>query len=478
MRVGVIGAGPAGLTAAYRLQQLGAQVELFEASSTVGGLARTIELWGQRVDMGPHRFFSKDARVNRLWLEVIGRDYRMVERCTRIFYGGRFYDYPLRATNALRTMGPGRAAACLASYARELLSPSCPPESIRTFEDWVVSRFGRQLYEMFFKSYSEKLWGIPCHELDADFAAQRIKGFSLGEAVRDMLGLNKGSHRTLVDLFAYPTAGTGEVYERMSRAVVEAGGKVHLSRPIRKVATDGSTVIGIEPTDGPPLAFDHVVSTMPLTHLVRGLGTLPAEVERATANLRYRNTILVFLHVEAVDLFKDQWVYVHAPSVGTGRVTNFRNWVPELYGEQRSSVLACEYWCYDEDAIWTEADATLVDRATRELREISLLAGQPVIGGHVVRLPRCYPVYASGYKAALDPIVEHLRKFANLWPIGRYGSFKYNNQDHSILMGLLAAENIMQGAGHDLWAINTDYDTYQEEAVIDATGLVESAAPA
>jgi protoporphyrinogen oxidase len=471
MRVAVIGAGAAGITAAYQLAKGGAQVEVFEAGDAVGGLARTIERWGQKVDLGPHRFFSNDLRVNRLWLEVVGRDYQMVDRLTRIYYRKRFFNYPLKPGNALWNMGPWNAACCLASYLKEKVRPSFAEGDNQTFESWVVGRFGRRLFEMFFKSYSEKLWGISCQDLDADFAAQRIKKFSLGEAVKSALGLGKGKHKTLVDQFAYPTGGTGMVYERMAQRVRQWGGQVHLNCPVKQVVHEDFQVQGLGFADGRFEPYDHVISTMPLTLLVRGLGNLPPAVESAVNSLRFRNTLLVYLHVDGSDHFPDQWLYVHSPDLLMGRVTNFRNWVPELYGKAQTTILALEYWCYDEDATWHESDGSLVNRAAQEMRSTGLIGQARVLDGSVSRIRRCYPVYARGYKKHLEPVVSWLRGFRGLTPIGRYGAFKYNNQDHSILMGLLAAENLLQGANHDLWAVNTDYDSYQESAKITATGL-------
>lgn len=478
MRVAVIGAGAAGMTAAYQLTKGGAEVDIFEASDEVGGLARTIERWGQKVDLGPHRFFSNDPRVNRLWLEVVGRDYRMIDRLTRIYYRKRFFDYPLRASNALWNMGLFAAARCLCSYCKEKVLPSYRPEENETFESWVVTRFGRRLFQMFFQSYSEKLWGIPCDKLDADFAAQRIKKFSLGEAIKSALGWGKNKHKTLVDQFAFPLGGTGMVYERMADEVRKKGGRIHLHTPVRRLLHDDRRMHGIEFLDGAWEPFDHVVSTMPLTLMVKSLDGLPPHVETAIDQLRFRNTLLVYLHVDGIDLFPDQWLYVHSPDLLMGRVTNFRNWVPELYGDAKTTILALEYWANDDDALWHEEDASLIARAEREIRSTGLIGKAAVLDGNVFRIRRCYPVYARGYKELLHPVIAYLKGFAGLTVIGRYGAFKYNNQDHSILMGLLAAENILEGKQHDLWAINTDYDSYQESATITATGLVHTSRPA
>jgi protoporphyrinogen oxidase len=472
MSVAVIGAGPAGMTAAYQLAKAGVDVEVFEAGSAVGGLARTISLWGQRVDLGPHRFFSSDRRVNELWLEVVGRDYDVVPRLTRIYYGGRFYAYPLRPANALWNLGAVEAATCLASYAGARLRPRAPARD-DSFEDWVVARFGRRLFEIFFKAYSEKLWGIPCHALDADFAAQRIRTLSLSVALRDALGLSgRRRPRTLLDQFAYPHGGTGSVYERMAQAVRARGGRVHLGAPVRRVLAAAGVAHALELEDGSVRAYDHIVSSMPLSLLVSRLPEVPAEVRRAAESLRFRNTLLVYLHVRATDLFPDNWLYIHAPSLQVGRVTNFRNWTPHLFGDAASTILALEYWCDDGDPLWAAPDAALIALGVRELRGTGLLGTAAVDEGHVHRIRRCYPVYERGYRTRLRPVEAYLRTLRGLSAIGRYGAFKYNNQDHSILMGLLAAENIAAGTTHDLWAINSDYDSYQEATLITRTGLV------
>jgi protoporphyrinogen oxidase len=275
-----------------------------------------------------------------------------------------------------------------------------------------------------------------------------------------------------VDQFAYPHVGTGMVYERMASYVDAHGGRVHLRRPVERVVTEGGRATGLELVGGEFRAYDHVISSMPLTLLVTRLPDVPAAVRGAAQELRFRNTILVYLRVEATDLFPDNWLYVHSANLQMGRLTNFRNWVPQLYGQEKASILVLEYWCYDHDALWSEDDARLVELATKELARTGLVRGARVGAGHVHRIQRCYPVYNRGYKQHLKPVEEYLDTVPGLTAIGRYGSFKYNNQDHSILMGLLAAENIVGRAKHDLWRINTDYDSYQESSVITKTGLV------
>jgi len=471
MKVAIIGAGPAGMTAAYELVKQKVEVEVFEAGSTPGGMAKTIELWDQRVDTGPHRFFSKDKRVNQLWLEVVGNDYEIVDRLTRILYKKKFFSYPLSPINALKNIGVGQAVLCLIFYVKEVLFPTKQDGS---FETWVTHRFGKRLYEIFFKSYSEKLWGIPCTELDSDFASQRIKKLSLFEAVKNSIFKSKTKQqRTLLEQFAYPCQGTGMVYQRMADFVVKHGGKIHYKTPVQKINVENQAVSSLELVNGPTCGgFDHIISTMPLSLLVSRLKDIPAPVKDAALALRFRNTILVYLNVDAVDLFPDQWIYIQSPEFKCGRITNFRNWVPQLYGQQKSTILALEYWCNDEDLLWSQTDDAFIRMATDELKLMGFSKG-PILGGHVEKIPRCYPVYNKGYKDKIEIIQEYLKTIQGLSVIGRYGSFKYNNQDHSILMGIQAAANILQGPYKDLWKINTDYEDYQESYIITKTGLIK-----
>jgi protoporphyrinogen oxidase len=469
-KIAVIGAGPAGMTAAYELaKEKDIQVQLFEASNAVGGMSKTINLLGQRVDLGPHRFFSSDPRVNKLWLEVVGRNYEMVNRLTRIYYNKKFYYYPLKAFNALFNMGIFSATRCVLSYAFRRFFP-LKDES--NFENWVTNRFGSRLYNIFFKSYTEKLWGISCRILDSDFAAQRIKKLSLYEAIKNAVFAGKGNqHKTLVDQFAYPIGGTGVVYEEMAKQFSQSGGQLSLGTPIKRVLLSGNRVTGIEDVNGKVYdGLDQVISSMPLTELVNRMEGLPDNVRQACQKLKFRNTVLIFLKIESNDLFPDQWLYLHAADLQVGRVTNFRNWSPSLYGNDSGTILALEYWCYSEDPLWAQNDQSLIGLASDEIRATGLIGNQKIVGGAVYRVSKSYPVYDNTYKENLGLVEAYLNTIENLHPIGRYGAFKYNNQDHSILMGLLAAEKIAKSKTHNLWDINTDYE-YQESSKITETGL-------
>lgn len=474
MKIAVIGAGPAGMTAAYEIsKQLGKQVsalDVFEKSDRVGGLSRSIDLWDQRVDLGPHRFFSHDTKINTLWLEVVRDRYNIVNRQTRIYYKKRFFDYPIRAFNALIGLGIFEAVRCFFSYLAERMFPT---RDTSTFEGWVISRFGKRLYSIFFKTYSEKLWGISCTELDSDFAAQRIKKLSLFEAIKNAIFQGKGNkHATLVDQFAYPIGGTGSVYESMQEQIENRGGQVHVNTGVEKVITSGGVTHSLQLENGEIREYDHIISTMPISLLVERLPEVPLPVLEQAKKLTFRNTILVYLRVDRSNLFTDQWLYIHEQSVDVGRVTNFRNWLPSVYGKSGSSILCLEYWCYFDDELWNQDQEELIIKAGKEIVRTGLVNEGDVKEGHVVRLPRCYPVYFSGYRDIMKPVEAYLTSVEGLHAIGRYGAYKYNNQDHSILMGMRVSENILDNAGHDLWAINTDYEVYQESSVITKTGLV------
>ena len=475
-RVAIVGAGPAGLTAAYQLVKAGIAVDVYEAGASVGGMAKTFSLWGQLVDLGPHRFFSSDPRVNRLWLELIGRDYSMVKRLTRIYYKKIFFDYPLKPFNVLSGLGIFESLRCILSFFFSKLAPS---KETSTFENWVISRFGKRLFSIFFKSYSEKLWGISCKELDSDFAAQRIKKLSFFEVVKAaLIGNRKSKHKTLVDEFAYPHYGAGLVYERMAKAITDLGGQLSLNTLVKSVSpvfnnTRWQIHLEKKGVGGGIIAYDNVISTMPITLLVQQMKA-PAEVINHAKALTFRNTILIYLLIEGdtSSFFPDQWIYIHSDKLKTGRITNFRNWVPSINAGKLETILCLEYWCYDSDDIWKEEDKNLIALATEEIYQTTLVAGNLVKEGSVVRIPKCYPVYKYGYKQHLKPVEEFLTRQKGISVIGRYGSFKYNNQDHSILMGILAAENFLHGTNHNLWVLNTDYE-YQESSKITATGLVQ-----
>jgi protoporphyrinogen oxidase len=473
----VIGAGPAGLTCALQLARKDMQVTVLEAAPEVGGMARSFELWGQLVDFGPHRFFSLDPAVDGFWKNEAGGEIIHVDRLTRIFYGGKFFLYPVQAMDALTKLGFWKAAQCAMSY---FLAQMRKKGNEKTFEEWVSKRFGWKLYSIFFKSYSERLWGIPCTKLDAAFAAQRIKGLTLMEVIKNALfGKGGSKHKTLVDRFAYPKLGCGQVYTRMSKELEALGGGVLCGKTVKRILVDTRDGVhcacGVELVDGSRLKSDVVVSSAPLTDMVLGIPQL-SNVHEVAKRLHYRNTTLVYLRVRQKEIFKDNWIYVHEKQLQTGRICNFRNWSPYMRRGSDDAILCLEYWSNDEDGLWRKSDEELIGLGKADLALSGLVTGENIVDGFVHRMHRSYPVYELGYNEHLREIQKETDKIGHLYFIGRNGSFKYNNQDHSILMGLLAAENIADGARHNLWTVNTDYD-YQEGAAIEPAGAIGKHSP-
>lgn len=462
----IIGAGPAGMSCAYELQKSGKDVEVYEASNSIGGMARSFDLWGQRVDLGPHRFFSKQKEVNNFFTELIKDDFTIIERQTRIYYKKRYFEYPLKLGNVLVNLPPFVILQILYYFGVQMVKPINNPKN---FEEWVTNRFGKKLFEIFFKPYTEKLWGIKCTEIDADWAAQRIKTLSLLGAVKSAIIGNRGNkHKTLVDQFPYSINGSGTLYERAAEFVTNNGGKIELKSPIKRILLNetGNKVTGVELIDGTVKVTSTIVSTMPITTLIKGFENIPNKVKKAIGKLYFRNTILVYLEVDHSDLFTDNWLYIHSPDVKHGRITNFRNWCPSLNRDKKTTILCIEFWCFDNEILWTGSENNVINFAKEEIYKINIVPKDvKILNAKVVKVPKCYPVYEIGYQKNMDIIINYLNKIEGLYPIGRYGAFKYNNQDHSILMGLLAAEKIVNKKQIDLWQINTDTE-YQEDGKI------------
>ncbi|MBM4395141.1 MAG: NAD(P)/FAD-dependent oxidoreductase [Deltaproteobacteria bacterium] len=454
----VVGAGPAGLAAARALAGSGRPSLVLEATGEVGGISRTVTRNGYRFDLGGHRFFTKFDEVQRLWEEVLGPDLLVRPRMSRILYRGRFFDYPLRASNALANLGPIEAARCIASWAVARATTS--DREAATFEDWVTARFGRRLFGIFFKTYSEKVWGVPCTEIAASWAAQRIRNLSLGRAAWNAIFGSRGDVTSLIERFHYPRLGPGMMYERMAQQVETAGGSVRLCAPVEAVRRDGMRATAVL-AGGREVPVRHLISSMPLTDLVRSLDPPAPDAVRAAADaLVFRSMMTVNLIVDRAALFPDNWIYVHSPELKVARIQNFGNWSPEMVPVEGTSAIALEYMTSPHEALWAGTDEDAFALGRREAVATGLLRDASVTDGMVVRIPHAYPVYRIGYERHLDVIADWLRGFSNLQPVGRGGMFKYNNADHSILTGLLAIENL-DGAAHDLWAVNTDSE-YQE----------------
>lgn len=462
----IVGAGPAGLTAAEELVSKGIKVTVLEKDPTyVGGLSRTVQFKHFRFDIGGHRFFSKNAEIVKWWQDRLPHDFLNVKRQSRIYYKGKLYDYPLRPFNALRNLGLFNSIACAQSYAWIKLFPINPEVS---FEDWVTNRFGRRLFKIFFKTYTEKVWGIPCSRISSDWASQRIRGLSLKEAVLNAFKRQDKSGRTvktLINEFFYPRLGPGMMWETTRRDIEKQGGRIFMGKTAARLVRKGHRVVEIQTEDKnghiEKWSADEYIVTMPLRETILAFQPpLPEHIRDIASRLSYRDFITVMLVIKERHLFGDNWIYVHDPTVMVGRVQNFKNWSPEMVPVDGVSCLGCEYFCNIDDFLWQKTDAELLALASHELEEIGLIPDSKIIDGCVVRMEKAYPVYDHDYKNNIYDIRKAISKIENLQTVGRNGMHKYNNQDHSMMTALLAARNLI-GENHDPWHVNSDAE-YQE----------------
>jgi protoporphyrinogen oxidase len=460
----VVGAGPAGLTAAWENATRGGTATVLERDGLVGGIARTVERRGYRFDIGGHRFFTKVREVEELWRSMLEEEFLRVPRQSRILYRRKFFSYPLKPVEAFFGLGPVESLRCGLSFVASHLFPRRPEDD---FETWVSNRFGRRLFSIFFKTYTEKVWGVPCTQIRADWAAQRIRDLSLWKAVWHAVKPDR-SVKTLIDRFDYPRLGPGQMWETFRKRLEERGSRVLLERTVRRVGWEegrGVTFVEAEGPAGPErFTGDAVVSSMPLSEVVAALDPAPpAEVLEAARRLRYRDFILVALVFEGERFFTDNWVYVHEPEVKVGRVQNFNNWSAAMVPRPGVTCLGLEYFCFETDPLWSTPDDALVSLAREEIVRTGLVpAGTQVLEGAVVRMPKTYPMYDPGYSANVDVVRAFLASsLPNLLQVGRNGMHRYNNQDHAMVTGMYAVRNLY-GAAHDLWSVNVD-DEYHEE---------------
>ncbi len=466
----IIGGGPGGLTPAYLLAKKGVRVTVLEATNVLGGISQTAQYKGYRFDIGGHRFFTKIKPVEDLWHEILGDEFISVPRLSRIHYDGKFFDYPLKAGNALSGLGLWRAIQIVTSYMYAHLRPSTVEDNL---EQWVTNRFGRRLYEIFFKTYTEKVWGIPCTEIRAEWAAQRIQNLSLAKAILSAASLNRRSTtiKSLINEFQYPRLGPGQMWETCAGRVEEMGGRVLLRHRVETLEVKAGRVVAVhaETPDGRVrIEGDHFISTMPIRNLVNALEpAVPAGVQSAANGLRYRDFLQVALILDREDLFPDNWIYIHTPGVKVGRIQNFNNWSRAMVPEPGRTCLGMEYFCFEGDGLWNSPDAELIELARSELEKLDLASGAKVLDGAVVRMPKAYPVYDAVYRDHLDDVRAWLDPIPNLHLVGRNGLHKYNNQDHSMLTAMMAVWN-MEGASHDVWAVNTDFEYHEEQRLEEA----------
>jgi len=471
----IIGAGPAGLTAAYELSKAGIRPTVLEKDSVVGGLSRTVCHKGYHFDVGGHRFFTKVKAVDDMWREVLkdGQFLRR-QRLSRIFYNGRFFNYPLHTANVVFGLGIINSILVLLSYFRARMFPEKPEA---TFEQWVSNRFGKRLYRIFFKTYTEKVWGIPCNEIAAEWAAQRIKGLSLFTAVKDALIRGRVKQKgeiikTLIDAFDYPALGPGMMWNTVLDLVQARGTKILLQTSVNRIFWSAGAVTGLEIEtrgEGRVIQGTHFISSMPMRELVQKLDpAAPDEVLRAAEKLNYRDFLTIALIINKPQLFPDNWIYVHDPKVRVGRIQNFKNWSPQMVPDPSKTCLGLEYFCFEGDDLWAMDDAELVRLATKELSQLGLADEADILEGTVVRVPKAYPVYDSTYSEALWTVRRFLENIGNLYLVGRNGMHKYNNQDHSMLTAMLTVKNIF-GANYDIWKVNVDQEFHEEIRSKEAT---------
>ncbi len=460
----IIGAGPAGLTVALELSRHRVPAVVLEADKQVGGISRTVNYKGYLFDIGGHRFFTKWDEVNQIWRETLGDKFLLRPRLSRIYYRKKFFLYPLVAKNALFGLGPVESVRILLSYLHSALFPTPKEDNL---EEWVSNRFGKRLYQIFFKTYTEKVWGVPCTSIQAEWAAQRIRGLSLMSAVRNAIFPAKTPKaKTLIDRFHYPERGPGQMWETLAEQLNQQGYSVLMEHPVVRICHAGGVVTRVI-TRGPfgeeSFGGANFISSMPIRDLINALDPRPPEeVFEAANGLRYRDFLIVSLIVNRKEVSPDNWIYVHEPGVKVGRIQNFKNWSPAMVPDTSKTCLGMEYFVFENDELWSSPDSELIQMARREIAQLGLVRPEEIEDGTVVRMQKAYPMYDPGWTDRVQTVRAYAEaNLRNLQFVGRNGMHKYNNQDHSMMTALCAARNIC-GADYDLWAINSEPDYHEE----------------
>jgi len=459
----IIGGGPAGLTAAYELCKLGIRPIVLEKEDKVGGLSRTESYRGFYFDLGGHRFFTKVKEVRKLWHEILQSDFLRRPRLSRIYYNRRFFFYPIKPLNALVGLGFWESTLIVLSYIKWHFFAYKRED---TFEEYVTNRFGKRLFQTFFKTYTEKVWGVPCSELKAEWAAQRIKGLSLKTTLLSMFVKSKQTIKSLIEEFEYPRLGPGLMWRKLSELIERHDGSVRLGSDVVKIIRNGRRIEKIVIAHNgshEAISASSFISSMPVTEFIKKLHPEPPqEVLAAAARLKYRDFLTVCLIVNKPHLFPDNWIYIHDPAVRVGRIQNFKNWSPEMVPDQKRTSLGLEYFCSEGDDLWTMSDTELIEMGKSEVERIGLANSGDIEDGCVIRVPKSYPIYDTDYRDGLETIRKFIDGFNNFQTVGRNGLHRYNNQDHAMLTGMLAVRNLVLGERNNLWSVNTDQEYLEE----------------
>ena len=458
-KVVIIGAGPAGMGCAYTLAQAKQPSLVIEQEDSPGGLCRTLSFCGYLFDIGGHRFLSKSEEINRLWHEIMRDDMLSVKRISRIFYRKKYFNYPLSFFNTMFNLGLLEGFLCIASYLKHKYFKRGKDN---TFEEWVTNRFGKRLYDIFFKTYTEKVWAMPCHDISADWAKQRIRGLSLRVAIQDALRLNEHTPKTLSDRFLYPRTGPGEFYQRIKEAAFSLGVRFDFGKTVTSIQHSDNKIISLKTKQArkgqeETIEVDHLCSSMPLPVMIQLLEPRPPEPVLSVAQkLSFRDFLVVNVILDKEFVFPDQWIYIHSPEVKVGRIQNYKNWSPAMVADFKKTSLGLEYFCNEQNDLWNMNDADLINYAINELEAIGIVSRRHLINGFVVRCKNAYPVYSLDYQEHIKIIRDYLSKLSNLSSMGRSGLFQYDNSDHALLTGIYTAKNLLNESTCDIWGLNSD----------------------